>query len=93
MGSEVSPDSVDLVAQFAGTKSCAIANYRFPSIYNISGFAGCSARYYSDLCQRDPESESSLFAREVDLVLDWVCVFLRQNSSRNSLENFFLLAF
>jgi hypothetical protein len=79
MDDEVPPESFRLVTQIAGEKSCAIANYRSPSIYNISGFAGCSARYYADLCQLDPESESSLFARQMDFVLDWVSA----NSSHN----------
>lgn len=42
------------------------------SIFNSLGSAGCPARYYADLRQRDPESESAFFAREMDFVLDWV---------------------
>lgn len=60
------------VTQIWCKKSCANANYRHSSIYIVLGIAGCPARNNSDLCQRDPESESTLLVGQVDSLLDWV---------------------
>lgn len=65
-----------LVTQFHCKKSCANANYRFPSIFNSSGIAGCPARYYLNICQRHPETQPAFFSSQMDPLLDGVCARL-----------------